>query len=107
MSHHNTLAPELNVAAPLLGSEMSVANVRIAAQVDEVRRIVREKSGLDLSVPEIVRVHLLSIEPTSLAKSIVFSLTGNVLDLAEDGDDEREVGNAGRPGVSRAASELS
>ena len=69
---------------------MTTANDKITAQVQEVQRIVREKAGLELHDQEIIEIYLLSMEPTVLAKSIVFSLTGNVLDLADEGDDEHE-----------------
>ncbi len=59
-------------------------------RVQRVQAIVREKTGLELAEQEVIDMHLLALEPTVLARTIVFSLTGNVLDLAEDGDDERE-----------------
>ena len=69
---------------------MIPVTARSRAQVEQVQAIVREKTGLELEPQHIIDLHLLSLEPTTLAKTIVFSLTGNVLDLAEDGDDERE-----------------
>jgi len=69
---------------------MTAANDRITAQVQEVQRIVREKAGLELHEQEIIEIHLLAMEPAVLAKSIVFRITGNVLDLADEGDDEHE-----------------
>jgi hypothetical protein len=73
---------------------MSASTDKMAAHMQAVQRLVREKTGLDLSEEEITRVHLLSLEPARLAKSVVFSLTGNPLDLAEPGDDEREAQSA-------------
>jgi hypothetical protein len=69
---------------------MSIMSEQSRARVQRVQAIVREKTGLELGEQDIMAVHLLSLEPTVLAKSIVFSLTGNALDLVEEGDDERE-----------------
>jgi hypothetical protein len=60
------------------------------ALVQQVQAIVRARTGLELAEQEIIDVHLLSLEPAVLARTIVFSLTGNVADLADDGEDERE-----------------
>jgi hypothetical protein len=69
---------------------MSIMSEQSRARVQRVQAIVREKTGLELGEQDIMAVHLLSLEPAVLAKSIVFSLTGNALDLVEEGDDERE-----------------
>jgi hypothetical protein len=73
---------------------MIATSEKVAAHLQEVQRIVREKTGLDLSEDRITEVHMMSLEPATLAKSIVFSLTGNAIDLAEPGDDEREARSA-------------
>ena len=73
---------------------MSVSTEKMAAHMKEVQRLVREKTGIDLSEEEITRVHMLSLEPVRLAKSIMFSLTGNPLDLSEPGDDDHEAQSA-------------
>ena len=75
---------------------MSAAGERCRAHLQQVQAIVRKKTGLELGEQDIIDVHLLSLEPAVLAKTIVFSLTGNPLDLAEDGDDEREAQTGGR-----------
>ena len=73
---------------------MSTITEKTRSRVQQVQAIVRGKTGLDLAEQEIIEMHLLSLEPDVLARAVVFSLTGNALDLAEDGDDEREVRTA-------------
>jgi hypothetical protein len=70
---------------------MSTITEDCQGRVQRVQTIVREKTGLELSAQEIAELHLLTLEPVVLARSIVYNLTGSALDLAEDGDDEREI----------------
>ncbi len=66
------------------------ADKKISAKVALVQKIVREKTGLALSADEIIKVRLLAMEPALLARALVFSITGNPIDLTEDDDPEEE-----------------
>lgn len=68
---------------------------KIRTQLLEVQRIVREKTGVELSPEQITTIHLLALEPATLARSIVFSITGQVVELAEPGDDGVEAQTGG------------
>lgn len=92
----------MNPANPAPGGETRTPafpnlEEQVTAKVAQVQRIVLEKAGLALSADEIVKVHLLALEPEILARSIVFSLTGNVLDLSEDDDELPEERDAIAP----------
>jgi hypothetical protein len=82
---------------------MSSITEKSRGRVQRVQAIVREKTGLELAEQEVIDMHLLALEPAVLARTIVFSLTGNVLDLAEDGDDEREARTVSPPQTLRTS----
>lgn len=74
------------------------ADKKIAESVARVQKIVHEKAGLNLTADEVVKVHLLAMEPDFLARSIVFSLTRNPIDLGSQDDEETaEEAAAGLP----------
>ncbi len=72
----------------------------IAEMVARVQKIVHEKSGLDLTADEVIKVHLLAMEPDFLARSIVFSLTRNPIDLG--GQDDAETAEETAAGLPTA-----
>jgi len=69
----------------------------VTEKVARVQKLVLERAGLAMTADEIVKVHLLSMEPEILARSIIFSVTGNVLDLSEDDDELPEEHDASAP----------
>lgn len=58
--------------------------------IQEVQRLVHEQTNVTLSEDRIIWIQLLSTEPEVLARSIVYSLTGDPACLSEPGDDETE-----------------